>query len=75
MIWIKDFEPTAEQMKNKQVIVGHVTHTLTEIQDRIYRKSPLIRLDNGVYKKSYEGKGGLCALETRTSQLFWQKAI
>jgi len=81
MLWLRDFNPTEEQLFGKSVIHGHDPVYMNVIIDHIERKSVRIPLDNGA---SFVGKhkiydtsqlGNLCAFDLDKCKLFTQKNI
>jgi serine/threonine protein phosphatase 1 len=81
MLWLRDFNPTEEQLNGKRVIHGHDPAYINEIIDHIERDNICIPLDNGA---SFIGKhkiydtsqlGSLCAFDLDKCLLFTQKNI
>ena len=81
MLWLRNFNPTKEQLNGKRVIHGHHPVYMNIIIDHIERDSMTIPLDNGA---SFVGKhkiydtsqlGNLCAFDLDKCKLFTQKNI
>ncbi|MGB0523202.1 MAG: hypothetical protein ACPGJS_09590 [Flammeovirgaceae bacterium] len=74
MIWIREFKPDSQILKNKHLIRGHLPRHLSIIKHELKDKRSLIHLDNGcVYWKMREGQGNLLALELNSWELVVQE--
>ncbi len=81
MLWLKYFDPAADQLNGKKVIHGHDPVYMNVIIDHIEKDRITIPLDNGVAftrkHKLYDTSqmGNLCAFDLDTHALFAQKNI
>lgn len=74
MLWAKKVRFVPEEL-DKVIIRGHITQTLTEVQESINNQDQVLTLDNGCYKKTTEGKGNLLCYNLNTRELVIQKNI
>lgn len=73
MLWIRDFKPQPEKIRNKTVIHGHMPINLEliyHLKDNPSHK--VIDLDNGIYMKNVSGFGNLVAMELGSGDLATQ---
>ncbi len=81
MLWLRNFNPTEEQLNGKRVIHGHDPVYMNVVIDHIDKDRLTIPLDNGA---SFVGKhkiydtsqlGNLCAFDLDKCKLFTQKNL
>ncbi len=73
MLWIRDFEPIPEKLKNKYVVHGHDPTSLTAIKNHLNSRSLKLPLDNGcVHFGKFDDMGKLICLNLDTFSLIEQ---
>ena len=73
MLWIRNYEPTEEFLKEKKIVHGHTPIRKKKIKKKLSKGDQLINLDAGCAYVNKSGMGRLCALNLDTMELTFQK--